>query len=245
MILVRFLANLLILAIEIAAVAGVAWLGLHYPLPFAAAAAVLALVIGTLLERARMQNELPFYFAHARAALTVFGTGIALIEAAMKALLAGLIALITFSGTDQARLLWVAVVFGGCLFAGTSLLRRLSISFDAIPSRWGYFRLAAPLGLLYSAAVSFLPAPSIGDVGRRLIFELPAKPSLAQASETLFILKQKLDDIVVTLLTQFVPPPAAKVVGILVSVNILTGFVIGLFAVVIAEVVHRMEKAVP
>ena len=145
----------------------------------------------------------------------------------------------------MATRIWVSVIFGLCLFAGTSLLRRLSISFGAIPSRWGYFRLAAPLGLLFSAAISFLPAPSMSKLGTSLIFDLPGRPSLAQASETLFILKQKFDDIVVTLLSQFVGPGVAKVVGVLVSVNMLTGFVIGVFAVTIAEVVRRLEEASP
>ena len=245
MFIVRFLLNTVILAIEIGAVAAVAWAGLHYPLPFAAGTAALACLMGVVLERARLQNELGFYFGTARTTLTLLGVGMALVEGLLKALLAGLVALLTFSGTDQTRLLSVAVIFGVCLFAGSSLLRRLSISFGAIPSRWGYFRLAAPLGLMFSAAISLLPAPSMTDVGRSLIFDLPARPSLAQASETLFILKQKFDDIVVTLLSQFIAPGAAKVVGVLVSVNMLTGFVIGVFAVAIAEVIRKLEEASP
>ena len=245
MFIIRVLFNLIVLGLEIGAVVAVAWAGLHYPLPFAAATAVLAGWMGMVLERARLINELPFYFGGSRTALTLLGSLIALVEGGLKALLAGLVALLTFSGTDPSRLFWVSVIFGLCLFAGTSLLRRLSISFGAIPSRWGYFRLAAPLGLLFSAAISFLPAPSMSKLGTSLIFDLPGRPSLAQASETLFILKQKFDDIVVTLLSQFVGPGVAKVVGVLVSVNMLTGFVIGVFAVTIAEVVRRLEEASP
>lgn len=245
MFVVRLVVNLFILALEIGAVAGVAWAGLRFPLHFAAATAVLALLMGVVLERARLQNELPFYFGQSRTALTLLGGGMAIVEGGLKALLAGLVALLTFSGTDQARLLWVAVIFGVCVFAGSSLLRRLALSFGAIPSRWGYFRLAAPLGLLFSAAISVLPAPTMTDVGRTLIFDLPGRPTLSQASETLFVLKQKFDDIVVTLLSQFIAPGAAKVVGVLVSVNMLTGFVIGVFAVAIAEMVRRLEESSP
>ena len=246
MFIVRFLYNLVVLAIEVGLVVGMAWAAYHYPLHFAGAAAVLACIMGVVLERARLTFELPFYFGTARTALTLLGTGAALIEGSLKALLAGIVALLTFSGTDQGRLYWVAIIFAACVFAGSSLLRRLSMSFGAIPSRWGYFRLAAPLGLIYSAAVSLLlPAPTLGAVSRSLIFDLPARPTLAQASETLFILKQKFDDIIVTLAGQFVPPGAAKALGVLVSVNMLTGFVIGIFAVAIAEVVRRMEEAGP
>lgn len=94
-------------------------------------------------------------------------------------------------------------------------------------------------------ALSFLPHPSMTDVGRRLIFETPARPSLAQASELLFMLKQKFDDIVVSVLGLYLPPDVAKVAGLLVSVNMLTGFAIAVFAVAIADMVRRMEERVP
>lgn len=245
MIIVRFIANLVILAIEIGAVAGVAWLGYRHPFYLAALAAGLALVMGFWLERARFRNEIGFYFGRAAGALSLVGATIAVGEAALKALLAGVVALVTFSGTDQSRLFTVAVIFGVCVFAGSSILRRLSISFGAYPARWGYFRLAAPLGLIYSAALAFLPHPSMTDVGRRLIFETPARPSLPQASELLFVLKQKFDDIVVGVLGLFMPPDLAKLAGILVSVNMLTGFAIGVFAVAIAEMVRKLEEAAP
>ncbi len=241
MIIVRIFVNLVIFALEIAAIVGVSWLGWRHPFGLAALAACLALVMGIALEQARLKNELGFYFGRGVTALSWIGAGVALVEAALKALMAGVITLLTFSGTDANRLWLVAVVFGCCVFAGSSILRRLSMAFDANPTRWGYFRLAAPLGLLYSAAVSFLPHPSTVDIGRKLFLETPARPSLPQASELLFVLKQKFDDIVVGMLGLFVPPDAAKILGVFLSVNMLTGFAIGLFAVAIAEVVRRME----
>ena len=241
MIVVRFFVNLVILAIELASVACVAWLGYRYPFALAAVAGLLALAMGIALEQARLKNELGFYFGRAAGALSWVGASFAIVEGLVKALLAAVVTLVTFSGTDASRLQLVAVVFGVCVFAGSSLLRRLSMSLGANPARWGYFRLAAPLGLLYSAAVSFLPHPSMTDVGRRLIFDTPAKPNLAQASELLFILKQKFDDIVVGIIAQFIPLDWAKVAGVLVSVNMLTGFAIAVFSVAIAEIVRRLE----
>ena len=57
--------------------------------------------------------------------------------------------------------------------------------------------------------------------------------------------KQKFDDIVVTILGQCLAPEVAKLAGILVSVNVLTGFAIGVFAVAIAEIVRRLEEGAP
>jgi hypothetical protein len=231
--------NGLVMLAEIAAVVGIAALGYHYPASFAAATAGLALAIGLALERARLQNEMPFYFEGEGRwrALSVWVVAIA--EATIKALLAGVAALITFSGTDRGRLFWVALVFGVAVYAGSAIARRLSISFGARPLRWGWFRLAVPLGLMVSFALSFLPAPSFTDLGRRLIFDLPDRPTLAQASETLFVLKQKFDALVASLLTWLVPAEWAQILGALVSVNVLTGFVAAIYAVLIAEGVRR------
>lgn len=256
MFIVRLVVNAAILGIELAAVVGVGWLGWRYPMLLAALAAGLALVMGLVLEQARLRNEIGFYFGRSANALSWAGASLALVEAGLKALLAGVVTLVTFSGTDSNRLLIVAVIFALCVFAGSSLLRRLSITFAMNPSRWGYFRLAPLLGLLYSGAIfaaetvkwggmTVLPMPSLADIARRLVLETPARPSLAQASELLFLLKQKFDDIVVSILSQFMRADLAHLAGILVSVNVLTGFAIGVFAVAIAEIVRRLEEAAP
>jgi hypothetical protein len=231
--------NGIVMLAEIAATAGVAALGYHYPALFAAVTAGLALVLGVALERARLQNEVPFYFEGEGRWRAMATWLMAVAEALVKALLAGVAALLTFSGTDQGRLLWVAVVFGVVVYLGAWVSRSLSISLGARPLRWGWFRLALPLGLVVSLALSFLPQPSFSDLGRKLIFELPQKPSLAQASEMLFVLKQKFDDLVAALLSWIVPIEWAQVLGALVSVNVLTGFVAAIYAVVIAEGVRR------
>lgn len=240
----RILANIIILAAELALVAGIAWAGYHYPVYFAAATVAVSLVLALMLEFARLSHEFPFYFGRSLSGLAVWARIVAFVDGLIKALLAGVMALLTFSGTDPERLMWVAIVFGVAVFAGSSLLRRLSISLDARPSRWGYFRLAAPLGLLFSLALSFLPAPSFADIGFKVIFDLPAKPSVAQVSEVLFVLKQKFDALIVLVLSGFMPIDMARVLGAFVSVNVLSGFVIALYAVVIAELVRGAERAV-
>jgi hypothetical protein len=244
MFLVRILANAIIMALEMAAVCGVAYLAFISPIIFAAVTAAAALLLGLRLEQARLANELGFYFGKSRTALSVLGTGVALGEATVKAVLAGVVALLAFSGTDRQRLMVVAVVFGVCVFAGSSILRRLRISLDAVPSRWGYFRLAPPLGLLYSAALAYLPVPSLTSLVGKLTLDLPARPTLAQASEILFLLKQKFDELIVTMLTVlFGRSDIAQIAGILFSVNMLTGFVISIYAVIIAEMVCALEES--
>ena len=57
------------------------------------------------------------------------------------------------------------------------------------------------------------------------------------------MLKQKFDALVAALLSWIVPVEWAQVLGAVVSVNVLTGFVVAIYAVLIAEMVVRAENA--
>jgi hypothetical protein len=245
MFIVRILFNLLVLAFELAAIVGVAALGFFQPMAFAAVTFVLALVLGARLEYARLKNELNFYFEGKVPVAGLFTGVVALSEALFKAVLAGLVALLTFSGTDQARLYWVAIVVAVAIFAGSSLLRFMANRFNATPARWGYFRIAVPLGLIFSAALSFLPVPTFGKIGWDLVANVAAKPTLKQASELLFMLTQKFDETAMALLQTLMSKEAATVIAVAASVNMLTGFVLGIYAVVIAQSVKWLEDHGP
>jgi hypothetical protein len=251
MIVLRILLNGVVMAAEIAAVAAVAWLGYTHPFLFAALTAGLSLVLGLRLEIKRLSFEIPFYFEGARTPRLLLVGLVGSVEALLKAVLAGLAALFTFAGTDSERLFWVAVVFGLTTYAGSTALRALSVSFRAQPWRWGYFRLAPPLGLAFSAglavlaAVGILTTTSVGEIGWKLVWELPQKPSVSQVSELFFQLKQAFDDFIVTLLSTAMPPEWARLVAIAVSVNVLTGFVASVYAAVIAAIVRTAEEGLP
>lgn len=251
MIVIRILLNGLIMAAEIGAVAAVAWLGFTYPFEFAAVTAGLSFLLGLRLETKRLSFELPFYFEGARSPRILLVGLVGFVEALMKGVLAGLAALFTFAGTDSARLFWVAIVFGLSVYAGSTALRALSVSFRAQPWRWGYFRLAPPLGLLFSAglavlaAYGILAATSVGDIGWKLVWELPQRPSVSQVSELFFQLKQAFDDFIVTLLKTVMAEEWARLIGIVVSVNVLTGFVASVYAALIAAMVRTAEEGLP
>lgn len=234
--------NAINMAIELAAIVGIAWLGFSSPVLFASLTFVLALGFGIALEIARLKNEFPFYFDRPPGRSLILIAIAGSLEAIIKAILAGVVALLTFLGTDQERLFLVAVIFGVCLFLGVQFVRALSERLKARPLRWGYFRLAAPLGLLFSSGLTFLPSPGITELARRAAFDLPQKPSLEQASEFLFLLKQSFDEIVVRMLSLVFEPSMAQTIGAVVSVNMLSGFVLALYAVLIAEGVRWLES---
>jgi hypothetical protein len=243
----RILINALAMALELGIAAGIALLAFRLPLMFAALTGVVALVMGTRLERARLLNELPFYFGVGAKRSNFMVTSIAAAEAAVKAVVAAAVALITVSGTDQTRLYWIAILFGVSVYVGSAILRWIAIRLGAMPSRWGYFRMAAPFGLLFSIAMAtlsearILTPPTYTDLARRLVFDLPKRPNLAEASEMLFLLKQKIDELILSFLNVFLGPQAAHIVAMLLSVNALAGFLIAIYAAMIAELVLKIE----
>lgn len=248
---IRIVMNAFIMAAEIAAIVGLAYLGYQAPFVFAAVTVAVCLIYGLRLEYARLSYELPFYFEAGRSPRVWFALLVGSGEAIVKSLLAGVAALFTFSGTDSDRLFLVAIVFGISVYLGSWMLRSLSIGLGARPSRWGYFRLAAPLGVIFSAGMTglamggMIPMPSISELGLRVVWEFPAQPSIEQVSELVFQLKQAFDNFVVRTLSVFMPADAARVIGVLISVNMLTGFVSALYASVIAGAVRVGEERLP
>ena len=240
----HILFNGLVMALELAAICAVAWVGFTAPLLFAGGTALLALGLGVALEIARLKNEFPFYFDRPPGLSAIIIAIAGSVEAIVKAVLAGVVGLLTFLGTDQERLRWVAVIFAASLFLGVQAVRFLMYRLKARPLRWGYFRLAAPLGLLFSAGLTFLPAPGITELAKRAAFDLPLKPTMEQASEFLFLLKQSFDEIVVRMLSWVFDPALAQAIGAVVSVNMLSGFVLALYAVLIAEGIRKLESRV-
>jgi hypothetical protein len=247
MIILRILVNAVIMAGELAAAVGIAAFGYYHPFLFAAVTAALSFALGLRLEVARLRYELPFYFGGVvRPSLLLTGV-VGFIEALFKAVVAGLAALFTFSGTDADRLVWVAAVFGVCVYVGATGLRLLNVKGEPLPLRWGYFRLAPVLGLVFSAAMALLaaagvlPVPSVGDIGWKIIFDVPSKPSIEQVSELLFQLKQAFDEFIVSALSVVIDKVWAQIAGVIISVNVLSGFVSALYAALISTAVQKAE----
>jgi hypothetical protein len=226
MAILRIFINGLIMAAEILAVAGIAAIGFHYPFLFAGITAGLSFLLGLRLEVARLRYELPFYFGGLIKRGTVITALIGCFEATFKGVVAGISALFTFAGTNTDRLYWVAILFGVSIYIGASLLRLLSIRAEALPMRWGYFRLAPALGLFFSAglgllsAAHLLPAVSVADIGWEIIFKVPTHPSVEQVSELIFQIKQAFDDFIVTVLSVVLDERLARLIGVVVSVNV-------------------------
>ncbi|HEX4892342.1 MAG TPA: hypothetical protein VFV47_03585 [Hyphomicrobiaceae bacterium] len=242
MFVVRVVGNTAIVAIELAAIAGAAWLAWRTPAGFAGLTALLAFAFGLSLELARIDHEVPFYFERAGVVSRLVRWPVALGTAIARSLIAGGLALITFSGTASDRLWTMAAIFAVIVFLASSILRRMAIDLGARPARWGYFRLAVPLGILYSLALSFFPAPSTAGLAWQTL-DFPARPSIAKAGELLFAVRLWVDDLIVRVLAVPLGVEGAQAGAIVISSNVLTGFVLAVWAVAVSELVRVLEEA--
>lgn len=242
MAILRLIFNVITVAAELALVGAAGWLAWQHPHWLAGLTAVLAMGLGLRLEVLRLEHEATFYFERVgglgRWWRVVAGLG----EAVLRALLAGAVTLITFSGTDPSRASLLALAFAGCIFIGSSVLRRLTLSLGVRPARWGYFRMAIPLGLAFSLVLAFMPPVSLGSVVWSSLLDLPMRPSLARFGEALFNIRQWVDDMVVRMLAVWLGPQGARIAAIVVSTNVLAGFVIAVYAVAVSEVVRTLEE---
>lgn len=246
----RVVANLTILSLELGIICAAAWLAYRHPIHFAAVTGALVLVTGWWLEYTRLRHEFPYYVNAAgkqtALQLIVFSL-LASGESIVKAVLAAGAALLTFSGQDADRLAYFAILFALATFLGTSTLRRLTRTFDVRPSRWGYFRLAVPLGIVFAIAVQIIAAAglvetkSLSQLASTLVFELPQQPTLAQLSQFLFDVKQTLDALIRTFLQRLIDPTYATLAGTIISLNVLMGLVIAIYSVIAAEIVRILE----
>lgn len=249
---IKIAINAVIMLAEAAAIAALAWLGWRYPFLFAALTVALSLVVGLKLEYSRLIHEWPYYVPAATGPLSLFRSTVlrllSAFEAVLKAVLAGLAAVFTFSGTDSSRLFWVAVVFAIVLYLAVQLLRLVSIRLDGAALRWGYFRFSLPLGFLFSAGITLLTGlaviqnVTINDIGWKILLDLPPTPSISEISELLFGLKQAFDDFIVRILSALTGEGWAEALAVLISINMLTGFVIALYASLIAALVRKIES---
>lgn len=249
--LLNILSNGFVLVLELAGIGATAWLAWTHPIVFSLLTAAVALALGLTLEYARLQNEYVFYFGRTLQGRSLLAMAYASGEAVIKGLLAGLAALLTFSGTNQDRLFYVAGLFAVTVFAGSSVLRWLTRRFGGRPERWGYFRLAALLGLFFSAGMTWLAYlglienPGLGDIVKTAMWDTASRPPVGEASELLFKLKQYLDGAITSFLSIWFGETGARALGIVLSVNMVTGFVASIYALVIAWIIARIDAWLP
>ncbi|MGI9523830.1 MAG: hypothetical protein ACR2PG_19535 [Hyphomicrobiaceae bacterium] len=240
--------NLIIFVMEGAVIVMLSVIAFRAPFTMAAVTAGLTLTLGAYLEWLRYHHDISFFHRDPRvAARAIFASITLSTEVIVKTAIAGVAILFTFAGHEQDRLFVSACVFGACLFVGTGLLRRFHMSLSAKPWQWGYFRLALPLGLLFSlllhgaVQIGLVSVASPTELASTIVFDLPNHPTLEQLSELTFNAKQIIDALLADLAIRLLGESIAPLALIVVSANLLMGLPLALYATTITNGVLAME----
>ncbi len=239
--------NLAAVLVEFGLIGAVALMAWRAPWWLAGLSAIMIVVAGCAFERSRQRHELPFYFDTVRGIRLVVATAIGIGESLIKALAAAAAVILTFAGGDGGRGFVLALVLAMCLVIGVGILRRGYHGYAMRPGRWGSYRLAVPLGVLFSlgvqasVALGLVIVPSMSALAKDLVFDVPARPGIAQLSDLAFNVRQLLDAMIVDVGARVVGEPFAAVLAVVVSINVLIGFALAILSVAIVEIGLRIE----
>lgn len=236
----------------IPAALGLAFLAKTSVVAFACVAAFAGMIAAVTMERERFLFEFPFYFAKPPGPFAMGYIGVASsFSVLLKTILAGGLAYLFFSGTgvkeSVQRIEITAYAFAISLSIGAFLLAVLQYQNPAV-RRWGYFRLALPLGVLYSAVMHIWPKSKSFWFWDNIEVQSCLNPSryktLGKASDCYFEVSQTIDHIVETVLRGIelpgvkwrLPDWLVEAVAVVGSSNIAMGFVLAPLAVLLIDV---------
>ena len=243
----QVILNILGIVAEIIMIVSISCSLLVYPWWMAVVTTILIIFFCCILECSRQKHEDSFYFVdESRFRLFLLSlTGVT--EGSARALAAGIAVLFTFSGNDKERTFVLACIFAFCLFLGTGLLRRGFYKYGMRPLRWSYFRLSFPLGLMFSSCVhiatelDFLAVASLKNLAGYFFLDLSPRPTIQQMSDLAFKIRHTIDALIADVSGNLLGQIYAPFVAILVSINILIGFVLAAYVAIILEVVLFFE----
>ncbi|MEN2495147.1 MAG: hypothetical protein TECD_01065 [Hyphomicrobiaceae bacterium hypho_1] len=228
-------------------IVSVTCLALTHPFLLAGITTVSIIIIGCILEWSKQYHEDTFYFNNKNQSRLLISGFVGICDGFVKALSAGFAIILTFTGSDKDRIFVLACIFAMCLFLGTTIIRRGFYIHGMHPIKWGYFRLAVPLGIIFSMGVQFaanfnlIKVPSIQSLAGSLIFDLPEQPNIEDLSDLAFKIRYCIDALIANTASSLLGKIYAPVVAVLISVNILIGFAIAAIVVIILEIVLLIE----
>lgn len=236
--------------------------GVVFPAAFALLSGVLVLIVSSQLEASRLRHELRFYFGDraedtGETVIYIWSFLASLVKAGLVAFLA----MLTFSGYNSGdqiiipldannaitfysdRLVIAALLIVGVLWPASFILSKVHV-WGRGALRWGFFRLAIPLGLFYSLAEYLLTKIGLLSEVRtdKVIAEFrqviglfnDRHPSATEAFEFLAVLNrysgQFAADTVGALL-----PPFKPVIEVILTGNLAQGMILTTYVAVIVN----------
>jgi hypothetical protein len=197
------------------------------------------LVFGKI-ERDRNIHEISFYArgdlpSSIKKWLRYYGIA----EVLGRSTVLGILPILLFSGTDNYRIRALALIFTVCVILGYRLLNFIQTRTHIDATRWAYVRLSVALGLLFSVISSNVPGLKLGKLALKTVKVMFTHPSFNEAAELLYGMTYKLNAFVTKILSMIFGDIIAHILGLIISVNIVYGFVAALYSLILFRFISR------
>jgi hypothetical protein len=215
--------------------------GLYYPIFFATITFVSSMIVLGQIELDRNAHEVHFYTQEdLTPSVKRWLKAYTVVEVVGRSTIFAILSFLLFSGTDSLRITLVAISFLVCVLLGYYFLRWLQFVSSINVARWGYVRLSILLGVLFSTISGSIPGIGISEIAWSTYKTIMLSPSIDGVAELLFGLTYKVNEIVLRILQSLLGSFLGSIVSVLISTNVLFGFVVFLYSLLLLKLLGRV-----
>jgi hypothetical protein len=211
-------------------------IGIQYPRIFGLVTFAASIVFFGRLEFDRNTHDLNFYIAgEISNSFRRWVKTYAVLEVIGRSAIISVLSILLFSGTDSWRIWLLAILFVSGVFVGRHFLGIASRFTSVSVIRWGYVRLSILIGIPFSILSGLVPGMSVREVTWTSLDTLVRGPDIDKAAEIIFGTFQVVNQFIEWLLQGLLGTFLGWIVSLMISVNVLFGFVIVLYSLILFE----------
>ena len=207
----------------------------YYPWLFGLATFLISVFLFGPIERDRNLHDISFY-VHGNLSKSqekyIYYYGI--LETIGRGVFLGFLPVFIFSGTESERIFKLATIFAVCVFFGYFVLYVIKTRTQINPARWAYVKISVVLGLIFSLFSSLVPGQSLKEIATQTAKSRWWRElNFNEVAELLYGMLYQVNNFITTVLIKIFGNVLGQSLGFFISVNVLYGFVIALYSLLL------------
>ena len=216
---------------------------IFYPLLFGLITFLASLIIFGRIERDRNTHDISFYITGDLSKSQkryIYYYNIA--EIFLRSAALGILSVFLFSGTDSNRILLLAIIFIICVIVGYFFLRSIKNNTNINPARWAYAKASIVLGLFFSLTTSKISGQSFTEItAQSLKNKWWGNLNFNQIAELIYGMLHLFNNFITAMFVKFFGFIIGNFFGFVISTNIIHGFVIALYSLLLLEFSNKQN----
>jgi hypothetical protein len=216
-------------------------IGIQYPQIFGLVTFAASIILFGRLEFDRNSHDLNFYVTgEVPISFRRWVKTYAVLEVVGRSVIISVLSILLFSGTDGGRIWLLAILFVIGVFVGHHFLGVSSRFTSVNVVRWGYARLSILVGIPFSIFSGLVPGMSVSEVTWASLQAFVRTPDIDKVAEIIFGTLQAVNQFIQWLLQGLLGTFFGTIVSLMISVNVLFGFVIVLYSLILFELTNSV-----